>query len=98
MLLLQSLLEGHYLGALPFVPPVVIVTGLCCLLAIRWAIDQFNKESVLFRESERLDLGLWLRHLVRDRRTRRPWPRRFFAAVLILVIQFFMGMSLPPPR
>ena len=31
---------------------------LACLLAIRWAVDQFNSESVLFRESERLDVGL----------------------------------------
>ena len=29
-------------------------------MAVRWAVDQFNKESVLFRESERLDVGLWL--------------------------------------
>ncbi len=75
VLLLKSLLEGDYLGALPFVPPVLIVTGLCCVLALRWAIDQFNKESVLFRESERLDLKLWLQaprsrppgHAFRDR-------------------------------
>ena len=40
------------------------VTLAGCLLAIRWAIDQFNSESVLFRESERLDVGLWLRHLL----------------------------------
>ena len=67
VLLLRSLLEGNYLSALPYVPLVVGVTLLCCLMAVRWAIEQFNKESVLFRESERLDMGLWLRHLLRDR-------------------------------
>ena len=43
------------------------MTLLCCYLSIRWAIDQFNSESVLFRESERLELLLWLRHLLSDR-------------------------------
>ena len=45
----------------------VAVTGGCCLLAVRWAVDQFNSENVLFRESERGGLGLWFRHLLRDR-------------------------------
>jgi regulator of protease activity HflC (stomatin/prohibitin superfamily) len=36
-------------------------------LAIRWATDQFNTESVLFREGERWDIGLWVKHLLRDR-------------------------------
>ena len=42
---------------------MAVVTLLACLMAIRWAVDQFNRESVLFRESERFDLGLWLRRL-----------------------------------
>jgi sodium transport system permease protein len=67
ILLLRTLIEGQYVEALRYSLPVIGVTAVCCLLAIRWAIDQFNNESVLFRESERLDLGLWLRHLVRDR-------------------------------
>ncbi len=67
MLLLRAVVEGQYAEAALFAPPVLLVTGGCCLLAIRWAVDQFNNESVLFRESERVDLGLWLRHLVRDR-------------------------------
>jgi hypothetical protein len=48
-----SMLEGNYAQALPFVPPVALVTLGCCLMAVRWAIDQFNSESVLFRESGR---------------------------------------------
>jgi sodium transport system permease protein len=98
VLLLRSLLEGEYLQALPFVPPVVIVTLICCVLALRWAIDQFNKESVLFRESERVDLGLWLRHLVRDRADTPTAAEAVFCGVLILVIQFFIGLSITPPQ
>ena len=44
------------LEALQFCCRWSAVTLACCLLAIRWAVDQFNSESVLFRESERLDL------------------------------------------
>ena len=80
VLLLKALLEGNYAGALPFVIPVAFMTLFCCLLAVRWAVEQFNRESVLFRESERWDIGLWVKHLRRDR-ARRPAPaKRFFAA------------------
>ena len=98
VLLLRSLLEGQYLEALPFVPPVVVVTLVCCFLALRWAIEQFNKESVLFRESERVDLGLWLRHLIRDRQDTPSAAEAIFCGVLILVIEFFIGLSTAPPQ
>jgi sodium transport system permease protein len=98
VLLLRSLLEGQYLEALPFVPPVVLVTFVCCVLALRWAIEQFNKENVLFRESERVDLGLWLRHLVRDRQDTPSAAEALFCGVLILVIEFFIGLSTAPPQ
>src|SRR5205085_1917910 len=42
VLLLRALLEGNYLDALPFVLPVAGVTLVCCLWAIRWAVDQFD--------------------------------------------------------
>ena len=53
MLLLRALVDGQYVAALTYAPPVLLVTLGGCLLAIRWAIGQFNNESVLFRESER---------------------------------------------
>ena len=79
VLLLRSVLEGNYWQAVQFSPVVAAVTLVACLLAIRWAVDQFNSESVLFRESERLDVGLWLRHLLRDR---QPTPTVAAAVVL----------------
>ena len=42
VLLLRSVLEGNYWQAVQFSPAVVAVTLLACLLAIRWAVDQFN--------------------------------------------------------
>jgi sodium transport system permease protein len=97
LLLLRSLMEGQYLEALRFSVPVVGVTAICCLLAIRWAVDQFNNESVLFRESERFGLGLWLRHLVRDREDLPTIGEAVLCGVLLLVIRFFFSLVAPPP-
>lgn len=97
LLLLRSVIEGELTQVLQFVLPVGLVTGACCLLAIRWAIDQFNRESVLFRESERFHLGYWLWHLVRDRSETPTVSESVLCAVLLLVIRFFSGFVLPPP-
>jgi sodium transport system permease protein len=97
VLLLRSVLEGNYWEAFIFSPIVGAVTLAACLMAIRWAVEQFNSEAVLFRESERLDLGLWVRRLLHDR---LPTPTAAAAAVcalLILVVQFFVSFSLSTP-
>jgi sodium transport system permease protein len=73
------------------------VTAACCLLAIRWAVDQFNNESVLFRESERFGIGLWFRHLVRDREAMPTAGEAVLCGVLLLIIRFFAGLVMPPP-
>ena len=98
MLLLRRFMEGEYRQALVFVLPVAGVTLGCCLLAIRWAIDQFNNESVLFRESERLDPGRWLVHLVRDRQDTPTAGMAVACGVSLLLIRFFVGMLLPVPE
>jgi sodium transport system permease protein len=96
VLLLRTLLEGNYALAALYAPPVVAITLTCCLLAVRWAADQFNSESVLFRESERLDMGLWLRSLLRDRDNTPSVAEALACGVLILMVHFFMSLSLPP--
>ena len=98
VLLLKSLLEGSYWLALQYAAPVVGVTLILCLLSIRWAVDQFNSESVLFRESERLDVGHWLQHTLRDRQTTPTVAAAMFCAVVILMARFFLGFAVPPPH
>ncbi len=71
-----------------------MITLICCLLAIRWAIDQFKKESVLFRESERFDLGLWVRQVVRDRGDTPSVAQAVMCGVLILMVQFVLSLGL----
>jgi sodium transport system permease protein len=98
VLLLRSLLEGNTWQAVQFCLPVIAVTLGGCLLSIRWAVDQFNAESVLFRESERLDMGLWLQHLLRDRKPTPTVAGAVFCGMVILLVRFFMGVTLPQPE
>jgi len=97
MLLLRSLLEGHYLPALQYSPVVIGITLASCMLAIRWAVDQFNSESVLFREGERLDVGLWLLHLLRDRQATPSVAGAVFCCMVIILVRFFMSFSMIQP-
>lgn len=97
MLLLRKLIEGEYLEALKFSFPVIGMTGVCVLLAIRWAIDQFNSEEVMFRESERFDLQSWLLHFVRHRGDTPSLGEAVFGGILILLLRFFASFALAPP-
>ena len=94
VLLLRTLVEGNYADALHYIVPVCGVTLACCLLAIRWAVYQFNQESVLFRKSDRLDLRRWVVHLVRDRQETPSLAEAFFCVAVIYVIQFFTRLAI----
>jgi sodium transport system permease protein len=68
-LLLQKLMTagtpdwGLWFYFVPVLVPMLVYSWL----ALRWAIAQFHREEVLFREAERLDIGLWLRRLLREK-------------------------------
>ena len=94
VLLLMGLVQGEYAEVLRFVLPVCVVTLVCCHWAIRWAVYQFNQESVLFRESERLDVRRWIVHLVRDRQDTPSLAEAFFCVAVIYVTQFFTQLSI----
>lgn len=97
VLLLRNLLEGAYWESLRYLPVVGLVTLACCVASIRWAIEQFNSEAVLFRESERLDLGLWLKHVFRDRQPTPTISAAVVCGVSILVVKFFIEMAAAAP-
>ncbi len=97
MLLLRSLIEGQYLEALKYVLFVAAVTCTCCWISIRWAIHQFQSETVLFRESERFQVGLWLRHLLRDREDMPSVSEGLLCGMLILILRFFMNFMIHVP-
>jgi sodium transport system permease protein len=93
VLLLKSLVQGNYTEVLRYALPVCLVTLACCHFAIRWAVYQFNQETVLFRESERFDLRRWVVHLVRDRQPTPSLAEAFFCVAIIYVVQFFVRLA-----
>lgn len=96
VLLLRNLLEGSYWDALRFLPVVGLVTLACCAASVRWAVEQFNSEAVLFRESERLDLGLWLKQVFRERQPTPTVSAALVCGVSILVLKFFVELAVSP--
>lgn len=91
-LLLKGVLLG---GAGPegitwFIAPVLVSSFLYCALALSWAIDQFQREDVLFSQSERFDLRLWIRHLFRDKEQTPNFTEAIFCFVMIMFLQFAM--------
>lgn len=95
-LLLRTLMQGDYLMARKYFLPVLIPTLLYAWIALRWAIFQFQRESVLYREAERVDLKAWLIHLRRDRSAKPTTAQALFCFVVMLVATWFLGMLLPP--
>ena len=92
-LLLKTLMLGDYATARRFFLPVFVPLVLCGLLSLRWAIDQFKSESVLFRESERFDVRAWLRHTVTHKLSRPSPAQALLCFVLMLVAAWFISMS-----
>lgn len=88
MLLLKELL-GPTGGsdALVYAFPVLATSFGYSLLALWWAIEQFSREDILFREAERFDLRLWLRHLLRDKEPTPSFAQAGVCFVLIMLLQ-----------
>src|SRR5262249_38251227 len=95
-LLMQKLATAQTLGDIPwaYFVPVLAPIGLYSWLALRWAIEQFNREGVLFREAERLDLTLWLKSLLRDKEPLPTTGEAFFAIGLLIGLRWLsFGMG-----
>ena len=89
-LLLRALIQGDYTVAGKYFFPVIITTVCYGALALRWAIDQFQREDVIFREAERFDVRIWARHLLRDKEDTPTGAEAIFCFVLMLAFAWFM--------
>ncbi len=89
-LLMQRLMIATGLEQVPWLyfGPVLAPIALYSWLALRWAIDQFQREEVLFREAERLDVGLWLRRLFRHKDARPTIGQALFCFAALLVLSW----------
>ncbi|MCA9114959.1 MAG: CPBP family intramembrane metalloprotease, partial [Planctomycetaceae bacterium] len=98
LLLKKILATSGGTEALIYTVPVLVTSIGYSLLALWWAIEQFRREDVLFREAEQFDLRLWLRHLLRDKEATPSFAEAGFCFVLIMLLQFgamrFMGDAL----
>lgn len=84
-LLLSPLHAGSFYW---YAIPVLITSFGYSALALWWAIEQFKREDVLFREAERFEIGLWVRHLLRDKEPTPSFTEAGFCFVLIMLLQF----------
>jgi sodium transport system permease protein len=89
-LLLRALIMGDYASAAKFFLPVMVPTVLYAWVALRWAIDQFQREEVLFREAERFSLGAWVQHLVHHRQMMPTGGQATLCFALILSASWFL--------
>ncbi|GIX03013.1 MAG: sodium extrusion protein NatB [Planctomycetaceae bacterium] len=80
-----------------YLVPVLLSSSGYSLLGLWWAIDQFNQEEVLFRESERFDLKSWLRHVFRHKEPVPSASESLLAFVLMLLLQFAAMRSFQQP-
>ena len=93
-LLLRTLMQGRYDVAARYALPVLGLTIVYGIAALRWAVSQFESESVLFREAERFSLKDYARHVARDR---EPTPGPGLAVLcvaLMLPLALFLAPSL----
>jgi sodium transport system permease protein len=93
-LLLHRLLTATSLDQVPWLyfVPVLAPMALYSWLALCWAIEQFHSEEVLFREAERLDLGLWIRALFREKSALPTTGQALFCFALLLALNW-LGLT-----
>ncbi|MEC8557486.1 MAG: ABC transporter permease subunit/CPBP intramembrane protease [Planctomycetota bacterium] len=87
--LIRAFIEGRLAEAFVHMPFVLGVTATCCWFSIRWAIRQFESESVMFAGSERWNLRLWVHHLWRAREDTATPPEAILCGIIIIVALFF---------
>jgi sodium transport system permease protein len=93
-LLLRALLLGDYAVAGQHFLPVLMTTVAYGGVALRWAIDQFQREDVIFREAERFDLRAWVRHLLRDKEPTPTGGEALLCFAVMLTLAWFLTQYL----
>jgi sodium transport system permease protein len=90
-LLMQRLMIAPNLEAVPwfYFLPVFGTVLLYSWLTLRWAIWQFQREEVLFREAERWPLGLWLRQIFRRSEALPSLGQAMLCLAVLLVLRWF---------
>lgn len=95
-LLLKGLLKASGPDTVMYIYaiPVLLTSFAYSFVALWWAIDQFGREEVLFREAERFDIRLWVKHLLRDKEPTPSFTEAGFCFLLLLLLQFLSLKSM----
>jgi sodium transport system permease protein len=93
-LLLRALILGDYAIAWKYFLPVLVPTTVYGSIALKWAIEQFQREDVLFREAERFDLRIWVRHLFRDKEPTPTGAEALLCFAVMLSLAWFLSQYL----
>jgi sodium transport system permease protein len=88
LLLRQVLAAPGAMAVLIYAIPVLITSFAYAGLALWWAIEQFSREEVLFREAERFDLRLWVKSVMRDKGPTPSFAEAGMCFVMIMLLQF----------
>ena len=92
-LLLKALILGEYGQARIYFVPVLVQTLIYAALALRWAVDLFQREDVIFRESEVFDLRIWARQLIRDKEATPGAGGAIFCFFLMISLAWFVAQG-----
>jgi sodium transport system permease protein len=94
VLLSRACMDGEYGTALMYLPSVACITILCCLLATRWAVRQFENESVLFSDVEKGSMKNWLVRFWMHRTDYPTATESVLCGLSILVALFFGRLAM----
>lgn len=94
VLLSRSLIDGEYLSALLHLPTVATMTIVCTLLAVRWAVRQFENETAMLKDGGRYSFKSWLRDAWRKRESTPTVNEAVVCGLLVLAMLFFGRLSL----
>jgi len=89
-LLVRSLVEGQYALVLMHLPIVFGTTFVSVGLAVRWAMSQFENESVLFHGGQAWGGG-WLFETLRANRQRFATPTQAYVVAIVILVGLFFG-------
>ena len=96
LLWLRGVLEGRLAEVWWYIVPISAVTLGGCWLAIRWAVNQFHSESVLFSEGSRWNARESISRFWRRRKAVPSWNQALFIAICLLAIRLFAGAGGDP--
>lgn len=71
-----------------YIVPVLATSIGYSILGLWWAIELFQREDILFRGDDQFELGLWIKHLLRDKEPLPSFSEGVFCFVIIMLLQF----------